>query len=123
MKRFGLGCLLLLAALALAPAPAHAQAQPNTQAGHVIALVVRASDGLIYFFLDGEPTQRPACASKSYYMIANESSETGKRQYELLLSAVQSYFLVEVVGAGTCTRWPDGEDVDYLILYPGSPHY
>lgn len=89
-------------------------AAAGTQTGKVLRVDVRASDGLIYFFLDGTASNRPACATHAYWMIADENSETGKRQLAMLLAARTSGMTVSVYGAGTCTRWRDGEDVNNL---------
>jgi hypothetical protein len=105
VKALGLSLLLSTAA--------HA----STQVGKVTDLYVRASDGLIYFVLDGAPDERPACAANhSYFMIKSETSLAGRHQYALLLAAKMAGKTVTVVGFHTCTRWPDGEDVDQVQL-------
>jgi hypothetical protein len=85
------------------------------QLGRVIKIQVRASDGLILFYLDGTPSTKPACAgTNTYWMIKDEKSETGKRQLAMLMAARAAGLPVAVAGTGTCTRWPDGEDVDVV---------
>jgi hypothetical protein len=88
----------------------------GTQTGTVKQLHKRASDGLIYFFLSGPATGSPTCASKPYWVIRDENSNTGKQQLALLLTAKATGGVVTIVGAGTCNRWGDGEDVDDIVL-------
>jgi hypothetical protein len=85
--------------------------------GRITYLLVRDADGLIYFEVDGPRSAKPACAANhNYFMVRDENSATGKRTYALLLSAFLSGRTVDVGGTGTCTRWPDGEDVAYVRL-------
>jgi hypothetical protein len=93
-----------------------AGANAGTQTGKVTKLGVRDSDGLVYFILAGSPAGVPACATHGYWMIKNENSESGKRQLALLIAAQASGKSVVVMGANTCARWPDGEDVDMLSV-------
>ncbi|QNM98929.1 hypothetical protein H9L41_10415 [Chitinimonas koreensis] len=86
----------------------------GSQAGQITKLIVRASDGLIYFFLDGTPTGRPTCADAPYWMIKNENSNVGKQQLATLLAARAAGQPVAVTGTGACTRWSNGEDVDSI---------
>ena len=91
----------------------------SSQTGKVKQLYVRDSDGLVYFTLDtASPADKPACATKVYWMIKDENSETGKKQYSLLLTAQAAQKRITVIGYGTCTRWGDGEDVNSLSLNP-----
>lgn len=88
------------------------------QTGLVTEIAVRASDGLVTFKLSNNagPT-RPYCASLStYWIIKDENSESGKRQLALLMMARAEKLPVTVKGTGACTRWPDGEDVNLLIV-------
>ncbi|MEN3157329.1 hypothetical protein ABC502_02980 [Alkalimonas sp. NCh-2] len=87
------------------------------QTGTVNHLLVRASDGLVYFYLEGSAkTNSPACARNDYWMIRDENSEVGKKQYAMLLAAQASGKRVKVVGLNTCQRWGDGEDVNFIQL-------
>lgn len=87
------------------------------QVGTVDWLIVRASDGLVYFGLEGaQATDKPDCASRSYWMIKDENSTIGMLQYSMLLSAHDSGRQVEVRGMNTCSRWGDGEDVNTIRL-------
>lgn len=107
-----------LAAVAI---PLSVTACPTANAGEatgtVTRLVTRDSDGLLYVHLSVAPTSRASCASNSdYWIIPNENSESGKKLYALLLSAQLSERVVRIVGKNTCTRWADGEDINYVIL-------
>jgi hypothetical protein len=85
--------------------------------GTVNQLIQRASDGLVYVVINGTATgTRPACATGIYWMVANENSEAGKRQFAMLLAAYANRSIVQLKGMGTCTRWPDGEDINELLL-------
>jgi len=89
-------------------------AQAGSQVGKIKSLTIRASDGLVYFVLDGQRDGPPACATGGYWMIRAEESTTGKRQLAALLTARALGQSVTVAGSNTCTRWPDGEDVNEL---------
>lgn len=87
----------------------------GSQSGLVSYLYVRDSDGLIYVYLTGTPSGRPACAaSTAYWMVPNENSETGKKLFALLLAAKLAGQQVQIVGKNSCARWGDGEDIDYV---------
>lgn len=92
------------------------QANASTQSGKVIYVIVRASDGLIYFELDGYRDTKPVCASGNYFMIKSESGLAGRQQYAMLLAAKAAGKTVLVSGAGQCTRWNDGEDADAIRI-------
>ncbi|MGO4521586.1 hypothetical protein AB4076_13325 [Dyella sp. 2RAF44] len=87
------------------------------QSGNVTNVSVRQSDGVIYFTLDGTPTGRAACAaSNNLWIIANENSESGKKQFAQLLAAKMNGTPITVLGTGACTRWPDSEDADTVTF-------
>ena len=89
---------------------------PAAFAGSVIGTVadvqVRASDGLTYVTINGTASGKPACATHDYWIILNENSAAGSRQFAQLLAAKASGQSVTITGANTCTRWPDGEDIN-----------
>jgi hypothetical protein len=89
----------------------------GTITGTVQLLIARASDGLTYVVINGTASGHPACATNSYWIIMNETSDAGHKQYAMLLAAQASGSQVSIVGAGTCTRWGDGEDIDYIEIY------
>ena len=85
--------------------------------GYVTSVVTRDSDGLTYAVVAGTPANRASCAAAtSYWIVAAETTESGKKQYALLLSAKTSGLRVTINGKGTCTRWSDGEDINTLQL-------
>lgn len=89
----------------------------GTQVGTVKTIMVRESDGLIYFILNGAAkTGSPACAGLGYWILKNETSLAAKQQYAMILSAQLTGKTVTVEGANACTRWPDGEDVRGISL-------
>jgi hypothetical protein len=89
-----------------------ANAVAGSVVGTVLDVVTRASDGLTYADINGTATGQPACATHSYFMIMNETSAAGERQYAMLLAAKASGLTVTITGNNTCTRWPDGEDIN-----------
>lgn len=86
------------------------------QAGKVEKLVTRDSDGLVYMTMSGIPSGKPACAKNSYWMIKNENSESGKRQFAVLTAAMMAGKTVRVSGGNTCLRWSDGEDINWIMV-------
>ena len=92
-------------------------AYAGTQIGTVDYIIVRASDGLVYFTIKGgSKNDNPACATNGYWMIKDENSNSGKLQYSMVLSAQASGKTISVTGMNTCTRWGDGEDVNYIKI-------
>ena len=89
----------------------------GSQTGTVSYIIVRDRDGLVYFALEGgAANSKPTCATLGYWMIKDEDSTAGMMQYSMLLSAQASGQTVTVVGHNTCTRWGDGEDVNYIKI-------
>lgn len=87
------------------------------QQGLVTEIIVRESDGLHYFHLEGVHNNKPPCAKNhDYWMIRNEKSPAGQSQLSILLTAQAQQKPIHVVGFDTCSRWPDGEDVNYLVI-------
>jgi hypothetical protein len=84
------------------------------QSGKVTKIVVRDSDGLVAFYLDGTPQWKAPCATFPYWIIRDENSETGKRQIAMLLAARASGATITVIGANVCNRWGDGESVNEI---------
>lgn len=84
--------------------------------GKVESIVVRDYDDLVSIYLKGTRTSDvPNCAkSQQYMVIKNENSANGKRQLALLMMAHATNSTVVVVGAGTCSRWVDGEDINII---------
>ena len=108
---------LYLAMLVLSIIAASSQSLAGYQSGQVTQLVVRASDNLHYFYLSGSAEGRPDCAvGHTYGMIKDETSDVGRTQWSMLLAAYMSGKPVRVTGFGTCDRWRDGEDVNYIQM-------
>ncbi len=105
-------CAALLCALVTTP-PAWAFGSAQ---GTVFRLHVRASDGLVYVYLNGSRANRPACATQNYWVIRDETSAVGKQQLALLMLAQTTGRTVIVQGSGTCTRWTDGEDIKEVAV-------
>ncbi len=90
----------------------------GNQSGTVNYVIVRASDGLVYFTINGAPKSgSPACATIPYWMIRDENSNAGKQQYAMLMTAKATGKPVLVSGSNTCLRWGDGEDVDWIEIF------
>jgi hypothetical protein len=91
------------------------QSFAGQQSGTVSTLIVRASDGLVYFTVKGAPiANAPSCATHGYWMIKDENSNVGKQQYALILSAHATGKRINISGMNTCSRWGDGEDVNSI---------
>jgi len=109
--------LMLASMYALAAAPAMA----GQQFGTVNVLNVRDSDGLLWVNLTGSPSDRPLCAANTtYWIIPNETTDTGKRLYEMLLAANVAGRAITIHGKNTCNRWGDGEDIDFIEMWDAS---
>lgn len=91
-------------------------AYASTARGKVSKVFVRDSDGLVYVVIEGTRTEKPACATGSYLMIKNEKSLVGKQQLTLLLMAQATNKVVSIVGYDTCSRWGNGEDINYITI-------
>lgn len=109
--RSGVFLSILLAVSSLLPGNARA----GTQTGTITNLITRDSDGLVYVLLTGNSSGRPACAAGTqYWMIPNETTDSGKRMYASLLAAQMAGRIVIITGKNTCTRWNDGEDINQV---------
>lgn len=100
-----------IAILSLSVTAAHA----GSEVGVITELHAR-NDGLVAFELSGTHADRPACATHEYWIIQNENSAFGQRQFALLQQAYLSGRPVSVIGLGACPRWGDGEDVYNIML-------
>ena len=111
--------LILASLVTLAAPPAFA----GEQFGNIVYLNIRDSDGLLWVGLSGNPTGRPACAvGTRYWIIPNENTETGQRLYATLLAANMAGRAITITGKNTCTRWGDGEDIDFVEVWgPAGP--
>jgi hypothetical protein len=109
-RMIGLGILLCLGVSSSAFA--------GSQVGKVSRLIVRSDDGLVYLFLTGTGSGKPACATIAYWMIRDEKSAAGKQQLALLMLAEATGQQVTITGTGRCERWSDGEDISEVHLIP-----
>jgi len=91
----------------------------GAQSGLVSSIHVRAQDGLISFYMSGTASGRATCAANQpYWIIKDETSNTGKQQLAMLMAAKATGKTISVTGLGTCTRWSDGEDVNDIAINP-----
>jgi hypothetical protein len=81
--------LLLAVVISSSLLAATAPAFSGTITGTVEWVIARASDGLTYALINGSASGQPACATKGYWVIMDENSEAGKKQYAMLLAAQQ----------------------------------
>lgn len=88
----------------------------GNQTGQVIRIFVRQSDHVVLVDIAGTPSNRPACAPYTYWVIKDETSLTGKQQLALLMLAKATGQTVVISGTGECTRLPSGEDIDVIIV-------
>ena len=109
--------LMLASCCAIGVSPAIA----GTQAGYIKDIYIRDSDGLILVDLFGTASGHPVCAQQPYWIIPNESSETGKRLLALLLAAQLSSRYITIQGKDTCSRWGDGEDIETVGMAGQQP--
>jgi hypothetical protein len=82
--------------------------------GTVSHVLVRQSDGLTYFYIAGTATGKPSCATNTYWIVMNENSTAGKGILALMMAGQASGKTVSIYGNNTCTRWPDGEDIQFV---------
>ena len=109
---------LVLASLCVFTA---APAIAGEQFGTVNVLNVRDSDGLLWVSLTGTPSDRPLCAANTtYWVIPDEKTDTGKRLYATLLAANIAGRAITIHGSNSCSRWPDGEDIDFIEVWDAS---
>jgi len=86
------------------------------QNGQVVQILTRSNDGLTWFYLSGTASGHPTCATNTYWILPNPSTEIGKRQLSTLMAAKAQGLPVTVFGTNTCTTWGDGEDA-LVIVY------
>jgi len=102
-----------LAALLAAPL-AHAQ---SSQDGTVLQIRVRATDGLVYVYINGPRTTAPGCATDTFFSVANETSVSGRQQLAMLTMAQAAGKRVTIYGTGACARWPSAEDIAEVVVW------
>lgn len=87
----------------------------SSQSGKITDILVR-DDGLHWFYIEGDRTEKPTCATHNYWMIKDENSSYGKSQFSMLLSAYMSDLKVVITGKSSCERWGDGETIGTVRL-------
>lgn len=105
---------LMVGCLAVACCAANSYASEQT--GVIEQIYKRDSDGLLFIRVAGARTAKPSCATYNYFMLRDEASNNGKQQLAMLLMAKASGQTITIIGAGSCTRWSDGEDINVVIL-------
>jgi hypothetical protein len=104
-----------LAALCALALNATISAHAGTVEGTISHLYQRSSDGLVILYVSGTASGRPTCAASTvYWIVKDENSSAGKGHFAMLLAAKIAGKSVRIVGANTCVRWGDGEDINYV---------
>ncbi len=74
------------------------------------------TDGSATLMLDRNMSFPPACVGPSNAVSFNVNSSAGKAIMEMALSAKERYASVTIEGAGTCSTFPQLENVGSLTL-------
>ena len=90
-------------------------ASAGSVTGKVTKVRIRSSDNLHLVEVSGKVLNPPSCRTRNYWML-DEKTETGKNQLSMLIAARLSGTTVTIIGAGTCKRWGDGEDIQEVHL-------
>jgi hypothetical protein len=110
MKRILIALLFMLV---------HAAASAGAAIGHVREYMVSA-DGYLFFSLDTEHRDRPACATGQWGQwvlpLAGTNGANGKAVYAAILAAYEANRVITVVGKAQCAVWGDRETVDYVYV-------
>ncbi|AJP70586.1 hypothetical protein TS85_00185 [Sphingomonas hengshuiensis] len=83
-----------------------------------ISLIHGMPNGAMIFTHDGARTATPSCATgaTATRWAINATTDGGKLQASMLLSAYALNKKIVVLGTGTCSAWGDTETVDYIII-------
>ncbi|MBI3560770.1 MAG: hypothetical protein HY080_03545 [Gammaproteobacteria bacterium] len=84
--------------------------------GTVDAMTAHTGDAIL--FSAGTHTGKPTCSTAGEEWAITLSTSAGKAMYALLLSAQAQGKTVTVVGAGSCSVWPDRETVLRVSIGP-----
>jgi len=106
-KNVALAALLLLTSTAFAE---------SNQSGAVKDIVERPSDGAVLVSLTGPLHAKASCSAGSYWVIKDEKTRSGKIQRDALEKARSEKQNVTFIGAGSCSRVSDGEDIDSIVV-------
>ena len=52
----------------------------------------------------------------TYWMVRDENSNAGKGHFAMLMGAKLAAKAVAIQGSNACTRWVDGEDIEYVRI-------
>ena len=75
-----------------------------------------ATTGVFYALINGVVGQTPpACATQTGRFAVNSTTDAGKAQIAIVLSALARGATVWIQGSGACDVWPDTETV--LLVY------
>ncbi len=88
-----------------------------SEASGKIEKIEEISDGRFVVFIEEAANRlnKPDCLHPiGYFMVANENSVEGKKHIDMLRYAKKNNLAVSIVGTGTCKRWVDAEDINYL---------
>ncbi|MDV0440147.1 hypothetical protein [Xanthomonas sacchari] len=100
---------LVVSIIAILPFSASA----GDASGKVVTIMAHSQD-VVFFSLDGPYTNVPACSSTA--LALSLSTQSGRAQYALLLSASAQGKVVYVHGTGNCAVWGDRETADYIYM-------
>jgi hypothetical protein len=84
-----------------------------------IEKIENISDGRFIVFIQGAANRpnKPSCVNPvGYFVVANENSQKGKKQIMMLRFAKKNNLVVEIAGTGSCRRWIDAENINYLAI-------
>lgn len=85
----------------------------GSAAGRVTQVMVHIND-VVFFSLDGEHVNRPACSASPWSISL--TTNTGRAMYALLLSAQAQNQRVTVSGTGDCSAWGDRETAHHIWI-------
>lgn len=86
----------------------------GTGGGAVAMIIVQTSN--VVFFTTASHSGKPACSTAGNDWALSLSSDTGKAQYALLLSATAQGKAVSIQGTNDCSAWGDRETPQQLIV-------
>jgi len=72
------------------------------------------NNGVALFSINGTRTGAPSCATTNRFAFAANTS-AGQNMLATLLTGYGLGRSISVFGDGTCTTWPDSENVTYLV--------
>ena len=83
-------------------------------AGGLVKQLFVSSSGVIFAAIEGPHNNAPFCATAGW--AVNATTPAGKLTYAQLLTAQTAGDAITMSGTGTCTTWPDREDIDYTFV-------